>query len=106
MPITVKGNITAGETTIKTASPAVINKNSIHEKIKSFAKEPETVSNIEQIQTKIESVKSNLHRQIPIKTNDLSETDRYQNVMEGELIKHYNKKSLYLADMIDDSTDS
>jgi hypothetical protein len=104
MSITVKGNITAGETTIKTASPAVKNNNYIHEKLKNFGKEPET-DNCSQ--TNLEPVKKIiLHRQVPIKTYESISVDKYQNVEDGELIKHYNKKSSYLSDMINDTTDS
>jgi hypothetical protein len=47
----------------------------------------------------------NIHRQVPIKTYDSISIEKYQNVKDGELTKHYNKKSCYLSDMIDNSID-
>jgi hypothetical protein len=102
MPITVKGNMTAGETIIKTATPAVTPKNSIHEKLKQLQEKPVAVT--EPIQ-KNESINESLSRQIPVKTNELVDNQKYRNIQEAELIKHYNVKSAYLADMINIDSD-
>jgi hypothetical protein len=105
MGLKVKGNFTAGDSLI---SPAVKVGNSIHDKLKKAQEEKGVV--IEPVTIKEElkpdPIETILHRQTPIKTFDLVPAEKYQNVIDGELIKHYNKKSLYLADMIDDTTDS
>ncbi len=84
MGIKVKGNMIIGETVKKTVSPVDI-KQHIRDKIKKIQEEKP------------------LTRQIPVKTyNVISEND-YQSVKEGELVKHYNKRSSYLVDMIDNT---
>lgn len=47
-----------------------------------------------------------IKREIPVKTIDDSVEGHYECVVEGELIKHYNKKSSYLSDMIQLNEDS
>jgi hypothetical protein len=63
---------------------------------------------IENVTTKTvyqKPITEDIHRQVPIKTYVSISKEKYQKVKDGELTKHYNKKSCYLADMIDNSID-
>lgn len=98
MPITVRGSLHIGE--IKPPRTVDIKKH-IQEKLNM----PNTVIEVKpEPQTKVESVnnshKNMLRRQIPVKVTNLADDD-YRYVEEAELIKHYNKKSSYLNDMIE-----
>lgn len=112
MGINVKGSLIVGETANKTVSPVDI-KQHIREKMKNsytageIRNKPVSPVDIKQhIREKMKKDNDQLKpltRQIPIKTYNSISEDKYQNVKEGELIKHYNKRSSYLADMIDNT---
>jgi hypothetical protein len=113
MGIKVKGNMIVGEIVNKTVSPVDI-KQHIRDKIKN----PNTVGEIvnktvspvdikHHIREKMKKIHEEkplpLTRQIPVKTYNIISENDYQSVKEGELVKHYNKRSSYLVDMIDNT---
>lgn len=59
-------------------------------------KEPQTVSTLAEIKT----VAATTRRAVPVKTYETIDDEVYARVEEAELIKHYNKRSSYLSDMI------
>lgn len=80
MPITVKGNFSVGD--------------NVPQQKKNEA--PKSVSSFAEIKT-TEVAK---HRTVPVRTYETIDGEVYERVEEAELIKHYNKRSSYLSDMI------
>lgn len=80
MPITIKGNFNVGE-----AAPQP-KKNEA----------PQPVATLAEIKT----VAATKHRAVPVRTYETIDGEVYERVEEAELIKHYNKRSSYLNDMI------
>jgi hypothetical protein len=87
MPLIVKGNYKVGE------------------EIK-LAPQPSNTMNFRNMsEIREELVKNAITRTAPVKTETVPD-EKYIKVEEAELIKHYNTKSSYLADMISIDTDS
>lgn len=80
MPITIKGNFNVGE---KTPQPV---KNEVAPQVTSLAE--------------IKAIAVATRRAVPVKTYETIDGEIYDRVEEAELIKHYNKRSSYLSDMI------
>jgi predicted oxidoreductase (fatty acid repression mutant protein) len=107
MAINVKGGISVSNRVVKASAPVVDIKKYIANKLNKVEEPPKTVvkEEPEQIIKKV-SRKIIYHRETPVKQYELVDEQKYHTVEDGELIKHYNKKSLYLADMISLDTDS
>lgn len=107
MAITVKGGISIGDKVVKSFTPVVDIKKHIANKLNKVEEPSKIVAKeeSEQISKKV-SRKIVFHRETPVKQYEFVDEEKYHKVEDGELIKHYNKRSLYLADMISLDTDS
>lgn len=102
MAILVKGTLLIGEK----PSPRTID---INKHIQEKLNNPNTFLEVKPeplITPESASIERITKREIPVKTVDDTIEGHYECVVEGELIKHYNKKSLYLSDMIQLNEDS
>lgn len=107
MTITVKGGISVGDRVVKNSAPVVDIKKHIADKLNKVEEPPKIVVKEESKQIlKNVSRKIVYHRETPVKQYESVDEKKYHTVEDGELIKHYNKRSLYLADMISLDTDS
>lgn len=80
MPLIIKGNFNVGEETPQPKKREA----------------PLQVTTLAEIKT----TASTKHRAVPVKTYETIDDGVYARVEEAELIKHYNKRSSYLSDMI------
>ena len=80
MAITIKGNFNVGE---QTPQPV---RNEVAPQVTTLAE--------------IRAIAVTTRRAVPVKTYETIDGDIYERVEEAELIKHYNKRSPYLSDMI------
>jgi len=87
MPLIVKGNYKVGEE-IKQAPQPINNQNGT-----------QPVRTMQEIREEASTGKVTIKRAVPVKTESEPE-ETYLKIEEAELIKHFNKKSSYLSDMI------
>lgn len=80
MPITIKGSFIVGE------QPPQQKRNEA----------PQPVTTLAEIKTMAVTTR----RAVPVRTYETIDGEVYERVEEAELIKHYNKRSSYLSDMI------